>query len=267
MTQQMPTHPRRTRSRAVTVAAVTAASALALTGLAARSAAPVVAAVTSETVTAVADTYVDSSRPTSNFGSRSTLYADGDPARALLVKFAIPATSEPISRATLRLYVSSSSAQGLTAAATPDVGWDEATVTWATAPGGTTQAGQVASVTAGTWATLDLTSAVSPGTTLTLRRDDPGSPTGGCHLAGEGCRHGATAGPGENGELPGPDGHPDSDGHSRRRPLRPPISSRPSPSAPRSTTHGSRRRGPSRRSTPSRSTSRVGATTTVLPAL
>ena len=175
MTQQMPAPFRRTRSRAVTVAAVTAASALALTGLAARSAAPVVAAVTTETVQTSADAYVDSSRPTSNFGSRSTLYADGDPARALLVRFEIPATSEPVTKATLRLYISSTSAQGLTAAATNGTVWDEARVTWATAPAAASQVGQVPSVTAGTWATLDLTSAASPGTTLTLRVTTPGT--------------------------------------------------------------------------------------------
>jgi hypothetical protein len=169
MNQRKPTQPHPTRTRAAAVAAVTAAMAVALAGLGTRGAAPVVAAVTSEAVPASADAYVDSSRPAANFGARSTLYADGDPARAILVRFVIPATSQPIGRATLRLYASSTSAQGLTAAATTGAAWDEATVTWATAPAATTQVGRVTSVTAGTWATLDLTSAVSPGTTLTLR--------------------------------------------------------------------------------------------------
>ncbi len=174
MTEQRPP-ARPSRTRTATVAAVTGAVVLALTGLSARTAAPVVAAVTTQTVTAAADTYVDSSRPTTNFGSRSTIYADGDPSIALLVQFAIPATSQAFSKATLRLYTSSSSAQGLTVATTSATAWDEAGVTWATAPAATSQVGQVPSVSAGTWATLDLATAVVPGATLTLRVTTPGT--------------------------------------------------------------------------------------------
>ncbi len=94
-------------------------------------------AATTTTFLAAEDTYVDSSKPTTNFGGILTLWVHGSsPTRRALLRFnlsSIPAGAQ-ISSATLKLYVSSdgSSIAGNINALTGS--WAEKTVTYATAP-------------------------------------------------------------------------------------------------------------------------------------
>jgi Glycosyl hydrolase family 99/Calcineurin-like phosphoesterase len=150
--------------------------ALTLLGLAAGASmgrSPVGAAPVTTTVVATADTYVDSSAPTVNFGSRSTVYADGQPERAVLVKFAVPPGIGDVTRATLRLYVAGSSPAGVGArASTSD--WEESTVTWDSAPPPGAELGAVPGVTGDSWADVDVTAGVRAGDDVTLWVDTSG---------------------------------------------------------------------------------------------
>lgn len=119
------------------------------------------------TVTASRDTYVDVDRASASFGTRTTIYADAQPTRAILLRFDVPALRAPIRSATLRLYVSGSNAAGLEVhAASPE--WDEATVGWGAAPTAGPLVGSARSLAAGSWVDIPLTSRVVAGTPLGL---------------------------------------------------------------------------------------------------
>ncbi len=161
-------------SRTLRVPALLAASVLALGVTLAQVPARVSAATATTTLDAVADTYLDSTKPTANFGSRSTLYADASPTRAVLLRFAVPASPDPVTRAVLRVYVTGPSPSGIAVAQTAG-GWGEPNVTWSTAPAAGAPLGDAAAATKGTWATVDVTGAVTPGLELDLRVTTPGS--------------------------------------------------------------------------------------------
>lgn len=115
------------------------------------------------TLTATADTYVDSANPDANFGSEASLLIDGDPdLYEALVRFQVPTLTAELQRATLRLFVTNDSGAGPQVYRT-DANWSENAVTWNSrpAPIGTPLA-QVRSAPTG-WLEVDVTSAISAG--------------------------------------------------------------------------------------------------------
>src|SRR5688572_14371043 len=62
------------------------------------------AATVTQVITASADTYVDSSTPSTALGTQSTLSADASPTRYTFVRFNLSAVSGTITAATLRLH-------------------------------------------------------------------------------------------------------------------------------------------------------------------
>ncbi len=135
-------------------------------------AAPLAAAATSLTVTASADTYVDSARPASNFGARTSMNADGSPAQAMLLRFSIPAGTT-VHRATLRLLPTGDGGTGLAAHITT-TSWTETGATWSNAPRAGARVASVPVVTSGTWAELDITSIAQAGGLVNLWVTTPG---------------------------------------------------------------------------------------------
>src|SRR5687768_14269424 len=83
----------------------------------------------------VADTEVDVARPSINFGRASLLAAKGNSARIAYLRFnvSIPA-GEVVTKATLRLFTTSSSYTGLFAHAVASTTWGETTTTYSNAP-------------------------------------------------------------------------------------------------------------------------------------
>ena len=57
------------------------------------------------TLTPVADAYVDSSAPTTNFGTNARLVADASPVRESLLRFDLSSLSGPVQEARLRIHV------------------------------------------------------------------------------------------------------------------------------------------------------------------
>jgi acid phosphatase type 7 len=113
------------------------------------------------TVAAVADAYVSSTKPDTNFGSVTRLKADQLPLQRAYLRFDLGSLSAPLSRATLMLYSESSSTIGYQVLAVADNSWQESTLTYGNAPAltGTTS---VASGGFGsrTWTSVDVTALV-----------------------------------------------------------------------------------------------------------
>ncbi len=82
----------------------------------------------------VADTYVDRGRSTTNYGRATELGVDSAPdAQRALIRFTVPAMSEAVQSAKLRLFVTNGSADGPKIVLTGN-SWTETGVTYATQP-------------------------------------------------------------------------------------------------------------------------------------
>lgn len=112
------------------------------------------------TFTPTDDTYVRADVPDANFGLSTSLKAKSSPTYNAYLKFTVSGLTEPVSRATLRLFSRSTGSTVVKAFAVPDTTWSEYSVTYPTAPVMGRQVGQTGPLTAGTWAEIDLTSTV-----------------------------------------------------------------------------------------------------------
>ena len=86
------------------------------------------------TFTPVADTYVTSSSPNTNYGSRTTLQVDGSPTQIAYLRFNVTGLSGPVQSARLRLEVTNASSFGGTIYSISNNSWGESTVTFNTRP-------------------------------------------------------------------------------------------------------------------------------------
>ena len=96
---------------------------------------PTPTAGSSATFTPQADLYVDSSNPTTNYGTSTALRADGSPDVHSYVRFTVSGLNgATITRARLLFYMNSSSGSTLNALAVADNTWGETTVNYNNAP-------------------------------------------------------------------------------------------------------------------------------------
>jgi len=89
---------------------------------------------TQVTFTPVADTFVHSGNPTTNFGAATTLQVDGSPTKIAYVRFNVTGLSGPVQSARLRLKVVDASVFGGTIYPISNNSWGETTVTYNTRP-------------------------------------------------------------------------------------------------------------------------------------
>ncbi len=157
----------RTRSIAVALA-TTAACAAALVG----AATPTASAATT-TFTAVADTYVASDAPTTNFGTRTQHWIDRSPTRRMFLKFTVSGLTDPVTSARLRLHVdnvtNAQSNSGGTYRLMSNTAWTESGTRWNAQPAidGTTL-GSIGSVARNTWVELDVTGRITGNGTYSI---------------------------------------------------------------------------------------------------
>jgi fibronectin type 3 domain-containing protein len=120
---------------------------------------------------AVADAYVQSDKPSTNFGSATTLQADNSPIKHALLKFTVSGIgTNTVSSATLRLYNVDSSSAGGVFYRVPDTSWGETSVTWNTAPAVTgSPLASLGTVSPNIWYEVDLTSLVTGDGTYSIR--------------------------------------------------------------------------------------------------
>jgi parallel beta-helix repeat protein len=114
-----------------------------------------------------ADSYVEASKPTTNNGTKTQIRVDGSPAVTTYLAFDVPAVGT-LSRATLRLWANSSQSSGIAVHVGSSSSWTEAGITYANAPVYGAVVGSSGPVGAGSWLTVDVTSAIAGSGRLTL---------------------------------------------------------------------------------------------------
>ena len=161
---------RRTRwalTSGVTVAALVTATAAVLTAVA-----PTASAATT-TLTPVADTYVNSVNPNTNYGTSTQLGVDKSEVKNLFLKFDLSAVTGTISSAKLRLHVDDVSGAGSSNGGTyrlmSNTTWAETGPTYNNQPAiDGTVLGTLGSVSRNTWVELDVTGNITPGGVISI---------------------------------------------------------------------------------------------------
>lgn len=109
------------------------------------------------TFAAMADSYVDASKPASNYGSAATLRFDGSPVLVSYLRFSVSGVVGSVSRVTLRLYATSANTAGCNVAPVADTTWLEKGITWTNAPPRGATVAACGALSSGTWREIDLT--------------------------------------------------------------------------------------------------------------
>ncbi len=109
----------------------------------------------------VADSYVNASSPTTNYGTQTTLRADGTPVVRSYLRFNVQGLNGSVTRATLRIYANSALSLGVDARGVTDNTWTEAGINFNNAPAAGGVLGSSGSIAANTWKTIDVTSFIT----------------------------------------------------------------------------------------------------------
>jgi hypothetical protein len=113
------------------------------------------------TFPAVADSYVNSSSPSSNFGTAKTVISDTSPLEQSFYKFTVSGLSGTVTSAKLHVYAADATTNGPTVFATTS-SWTETGLTWANKPATVGSASDdKGAVTLGTFIDYDVTPLVS----------------------------------------------------------------------------------------------------------
>ncbi|HEX6034473.1 MAG TPA: DNRLRE domain-containing protein, partial [Anaerolineales bacterium] len=112
---------------------------------------------TTFTFTPEADSYVSESSPTSNYGTLSTLRADGSPLVRSYLRFNVQGLVGTPTQAKLRVYANSSSSVGYDVRGVSDNNWGETTINYTNAPAFGPVVGSSGSFTAPVWEEFDVT--------------------------------------------------------------------------------------------------------------
>jgi len=118
----------------------------------------------------IADTYVESGLPTTNFGSASQFVADNSPIRNMFVMFSVSGVGmQKIVSAKLRLYCVDGSPIGGMLHRVVDTTWSEGTINWNNAPAADiNNLATLGKVAAGTWYEVDITPLITGDGTFSL---------------------------------------------------------------------------------------------------
>ena len=118
-------------------------------------------APSSFTFITVGDSYVSAGDLDKNYGSRSSIRADGSPIRNAYLRFAVTGVVGTVTSATLRVYANSGSSVGADASGVPDNLWDELGITFNNAPAIGGSVGFSGSFSSGQFIEWDVTVLVS----------------------------------------------------------------------------------------------------------
>ncbi|HVL23350.1 MAG TPA: DNRLRE domain-containing protein [Thermomicrobiales bacterium] len=108
-----------------------------------------------------ADALVQQALPDQNAGTSTSLRADKSPNEESYLRFNVQAGSQPITRATLRLWVRDGTADAPGVARSDSVTWSESGITWNTKPAYGPIGADVRQATTNTWLEYDVTSLVT----------------------------------------------------------------------------------------------------------
>jgi hypothetical protein len=135
-----------------------------------------------------ADTWVQSTLPTTNFGSKPSIRIDSSPVKDGLFTFTVQGVGAgSIANVTLQLYCDDPSSNGGAVYRVQDTTWQEGSVTWDTAPAADPGAlAAVGPVTLDTWSSVDLTPFVTADGTYSFEIQTP-SGNGSGYVSKEGA--------------------------------------------------------------------------------
>ncbi len=101
---------------------------------------------------------LNSSDPTVNYGTKTTLRADASPIVNSYLRFSVSGVAGTITRVRLLIFANSSLNVGLKSQSVADNTWSETTMTYNTAPAMGGVLATSSSIASGTWITFDVTS-------------------------------------------------------------------------------------------------------------
>jgi hypothetical protein len=120
---------------------------------------------TTVTITPVADGYVQSDLPSTNFGTSAVLKNNTTPDTRAYLKFDLSGISGTVTNATFRAFAQTSSGSGYELHQVSDNSWVEPGLTYSNRPAVGTLVGSAVNFTANTWTSVNASSVVkSPGT-------------------------------------------------------------------------------------------------------
>jgi len=122
-----------------------------------------------------ADSYVESSNPSTNYGSATQIRADGSPDVHSYLRFNVQGLSGAVTSATLRVYANSSVTAGYDARSVSDNTWTESGITYNNAPPVGSVLGSSGNVNSNTWTSVNVTSYITGNGTYNLGLTTSGS--------------------------------------------------------------------------------------------
>jgi calcineurin-like phosphoesterase family protein len=119
------------------------------------------AATTTQTFNPVADSWVDQSAKSKNYGTGTNLRTDNSPVRKAYLRFNVQGLTAGVQQATLRLYATTASSAGYQVRALADNSWGERTITYNNAPPPSqTVTGSSGPIGSPQWTSVDVTGLV-----------------------------------------------------------------------------------------------------------
>jgi hypothetical protein len=117
---------------------------------------------TAFTFNPVADSYVNSAAPSTNYGGSTRLRVDASPKVRSFLRFSVQGISGSVSKATLRLYAVDGSSDGYKVRSVSDTTWGETGITYNNAPAFSSPVlGKSGSIRGSSWTQVDVTSVVA----------------------------------------------------------------------------------------------------------
>ena len=93
-----------------------------------------VGATSSVSFAPVADSWISSDNPDTNYGTNTTIRTDGSPVSSAYLRFDLSSLSGTVSKAILEVHAGSESGRGVSIHTVADNSWGETTITYANAP-------------------------------------------------------------------------------------------------------------------------------------
>ncbi len=113
------------------------------------------------TFASIADSYVESSNPGTNYGSVNQIRVDGSPDVRSYLRFNVQGLSGAVTSATLRVYANSAVTAGYDARSVSNNTWTESGITYNNAPPVGNVIGSTGNINSNTWTSVNVTSYVT----------------------------------------------------------------------------------------------------------
>jgi hypothetical protein len=127
------------------------------------------------TLIPIADSYVNSGSPSTNYGTATTFRVDGSPIVRSYLRFEVQGLNGRVSQATLRIFANSAASAGVVASSVSNNSWTESTINYDNAPSIGNALGSSGGFGAGVWINIDITSYITGNGTYNLTLTTPGS--------------------------------------------------------------------------------------------